>query len=429
MKQLSILVQSARTALFSLRSDPFRTSLSLLGVAIGIFSVIAPLALVEEMNRGILSSLEFYGEGMALIQQFPIDEEEAVREEYFKRPKVTFGDYRFLAENTSYQGVLSFTELLSLDISRGSEVVAQSDVAAVAGDWQRIVNAPLACGSSFGEYASESTPQALIGWDIYKKLFFSSENENLGEAGEENEIEFAKTKIGEKIKIGSRELRIAGIFRRQGGGSVNILPTDHLAIIPYSFAKNNYNLDQTSTFIAAIPEKGISEEESDNTLRSALRTCRRLSPRQSDNFSINHLSFIARQSESMARSMQSAGWVIGLFSLLIGAFSIANILFVSVKERTPQIGIEKALGAHPRMIVAEFLCESVILAVLGGAAGIGAVFLTSVILPLVSAMTLSLTPALIGAAFSIAIVTGILSGVAPAFSAARLNPVEAINYV
>ena len=179
--------------------------------------------------------------------------------------------------------------------------------------------------------------------------------------------------------------------------------------------------------ITAIPKADVDREEFIQELRNLMRSIRRLKPQQKDSFAINEMTFILNSTKQIFSGINLAGWIIGGFSILIGGFGIANIMFVSVKERTNLIGIQKALGAKKFTILTQFLSEAVFLAIAGGAFGILFVFLVVVALGDIEAFPMKLSIYNIIRGLIISSTIGIIAGFLPAKTAADLNPVDAIN--
>ena len=158
-----------------------------------------------------------------------------------------------------------------------------------------------------------------------------------------------------------------------------------------------------------------------------MRSLRKLSPGMEDNFSINEISTISTRFDQFFRIMAVIGWVIGGFSLLVGGFGIANIMFVSVKERTNMIGIQKALGAKNYFILLQFLFEAVFLSLLGGILGLFIIFIFTLISTYAFDFRLILTFANIILGVTVSIIIGLIAGIIPSYSAARMDPVEAMR--
>jgi putative ABC transport system permease protein len=172
---------------------------------------------------------------------------------------------------------------------------------------------------------------------------------------------------------------------------------------------------------------GISNEELIDQLTGLMRSLRKISPRNEENFALNQTSLISNQFDSLFDLVGVVGWFIGGFSILVGGFGIANIMFVSVKERTNIIGIQKSLGAKNYFILAQFLFEAVFLSLLGGIIGIFLVFLLTLVAGDFFGTDLELSRSNVILAFTISVLIGIISGFVPAYSASQLDPVEAIR--
>jgi len=173
--------------------------------------------------------------------------------------------------------------------------------------------------------------------------------------------------------------------------------------------------------------EGVSNEQLKNELRGIMRTIRRVRPLEDDNFSLNEVSLIKQGLDQLFSVIGTAGWIIGGFSILVGGFGIANIMFVSVKERTKIIGIQKALGAKNIFILLQFLFESIFLCLLGGLVGLTIVWGLAILAGNMLDFSLSLTVENIFLGLSVSAIIGVISGIIPAFSASRLDPVEAIR--
>lgn len=397
-----------------LRADKFRSFLSLLGVSIGIFSIVAVMTLVDALQKSISEGFASFGSGMLLIQTIPLDlsedDDHSRWWDYLRRPQISVKDYRYIVENVRSQVSLSFIASFSSDLSREKYSSGESLVAGVTGDWRNIIKCGLWKGREFSQ--SELTGNAqvvIIGRDLYDALFPD------GEEG-----------IGSIVRLSDKDLTVIGVFEREGNNMVSLYECDALAVIPYGCSQSIFSEKEGSTQIAACPTTTESEEMVYSELKSLLRSSRRLSPSQEDNFSICSLSFIANQVDELIGVIDKVGILVGAFSLLIGAFGIANIMFVSVKERTPQIGIKKALGARKRVIMRQFLAEAAVLSLFGGLLGIMLAVLIALIVPSgLIKVTVSVQNALVGMAVSLAV--GLIAGVIPAGFASNLNPVRAIN--
>ena len=172
---------------------------------------------------------------------------------------------------------------------------------------------------------------------------------------------------------------------------------------------------------------GVEMEEMMDELRGIMRSIRRLKPKADDNFSLNEISLLSNSLEQLFTIMNIAGTIIGGFSILVGGFGIANIMFVSVKERTHLIGIEKSLGAKNWFILLEFLSEAVFLCLMGGLAGLFIVYLLTFLASWALDVNIVLTWINVAKGIMISVSIGIISGIFPAYMASKLSPVEAIR--
>lgn len=366
--------------------DRFRTALSLLGVAIGIFAIVAALTVVDSVQKAVRDSFDRFGSDILFIEREPLEpdlDEDGVFRcwEYAARPDVSYREYRFLKE----QGVGEEASL--------AFVAYGAACTGVAGDWQLLVRQPLREGRPFTEQElAGGAPVALVGCDVEHS--------------------------GTMLWRDGVPYRIIGVFERTGAGTVCPLDIDQACLIPYQAL-------QGPVLRGSILAAGADEQR----LRLLMRQVRRLSPAQPDDFAFNRLSFLIDEMTEVFQMVSRLGWIVGFFSLLVGGFGVANILYVSVEERKPQIGLCRALGARRRTLVRQFLREAVVLSLAGGGAGIGLVGLAILVfnrfLPATLTLGLSLHAALSGLAASLLL--GLLFGAAPARFAARLDPVESMR--
>lgn len=367
-------------------SDRFRTALSLLGVAIGIFAIVAALTVVDSVQKAVRDSFDSFGSDILFIEREPLEpdlNEDGVFRwwEYAARPDVSYREYRFLKE----QGVGSDASLAFAGYG--------PSCTGVAGDWQLLVRQPLREGRLFTEQElAGGAPVALVGCDVEHS--------------------------GSMLWRDGIPYRIIGVFERAGAGTVCPIDIDQACLVPYQAL-------QGPVLRGCILAAGADEQR----LRLLMRQARRLTPSQPDDFAINRLSFLVEEMSAVFQMVSKLGWIVGLFSLLVGGFGVANILYVSVEERKPQIGLCRALGARRRTIVRQFLREAVVLSLAGGCAGIGLVLLAVLVLnhllPASLPLALSAHAALSGLAASLLL--GLFFGAAPARTAARLDPVEAMR--
>ena len=284
-------------------------------------------------------------------------------------------------------------------------------VNAATQDHDKVWNFDLAQGRYFTDIDSRTgAPVAVVGYDIADNLFPS------GDA------------IGKQVKVMGRYLTIIGVFAKEGkdifGNS-----DDKTILIPLNFARNVIDVqnDNYQPTIIVKGKAGLTDVDVESELEGLMRSIRMIKPGQEDNFSLNRATLISNQLDKVFGFLTVAGWIIGGFSILVGGFGIANIMFVSVKERTNIIGIQKSLGAKNYFILLQFLIESIILCLVGGAVGLGMVYLATIAVKAAIdiQVVLDIGNIIIGITTSVTI--GVISGIIPAYSASRLDPVEAIR--
>jgi len=220
------------------------------------------------------------------------------------------------------------------------------------------------------------------------------------------------------------------VFKKEGQGGLSDSGMDEMTVVPVEFAKNMVNLRNrfVESNIMVRAREGVSAVELTDETIMILRAARRLKPDEVSNFSVNKASLLTQGFDAVFAGINIGGWIIGGFSILVGGFGIANIMFVSVKERTNIIGIQKALGAKRSFILWQFLYESVMLSILGGMVGLLMVFLGTQVINYIYELNMHLTWGNIILGLSISAIIGIVAGYAPAYSAAKMNPVDAIGY-
>ena len=274
------------------------------------------------------------------------------------------------------------------------------------GDWRIVIKEGLECGRFFSEAEmSRGADVVILGSKMVEELFPNQRGSRV---------------LGKSMKAGSKNLRIIGVFNETGADRVSTVDVDHSGIIPMRCYERIEGL--TASARNSIAVSGASADE----IRTLVRQVRRLRPGDADNFAINSLSFIINELDDLFRMVGRLGWIVGFFSLLVGCFGIANIEFVNVEERIPQIGIQRAVGARKRDIAVEYINEAVKLSVGGGVIGIVLVWVLTIIVP-VGLISLKLSLSNIFTGLMVSVLTGLAAGVAPALRAARLDPVAAIN--
>lgn len=417
---LRLIKESVAFAFSQLRGDKFRTFLSLFGVSIGIFSIVAIFTAIDALQENVRRGFDTVGSDIVQVSRWPMmgeDEEgnaDITQEfkwwEYMRRPNTSYEDYRFLSANSTLGENISFSIFSNQTARYGRRSVANASVGCITRNFNSIMKFEVAKGRYFTpDEDSKGTAVAVIGHEMAASLFEDEEP------------------VGKRLKVGTTTATVIGVIEKQGESMVSMGDLDYSIFVPLNFGRYMVNPRWADNSIYARPKAGVAQQELVDELRMLMRAHRRLAPGQKNNFSISTMSFIMESVQQVFSMINAVGWVIAGFSLLIGGFGIANIMFVSVKERTNIIGIQKALGAKKYVIMLQFLVEAAVLAVAGGIIGILLVLLGVLLIPETESFTLTLSAANILYGVMIASVIGLLAGLIPAWSAARLNPVDAIN--
>jgi putative ABC transport system permease protein len=411
---MKLIFESISFAFGSLKGDKFRTFLSLFGVSIGIFSIVTVFTAIDALENNVNRGLSGLGSNTIYVQQMPWGPPEGETEykwwEYLKRPNPQYREYVFLKNNLKTADAICFVIFTNKTIKYKRNSFSSGFILAPTNDWNKISTSAIEKGRYFSIYeADKSTPVVILGYSVAEALF-----------GVEDPI-------NKVIKVGKENVRVIGVQEKSGESIVNIFDTDNSIMIPYSFAGSIFNTRNSEAMICITPKDNVNREDFLQDIKLQMRAIRRIKPTQSDNFAVNEMTFLLKQTESIFGGINLAGWIIGGFSILIGGFGIANIMFVSVKERTNLIGIQKALGAKKYTILTQFLAEAATLALLGGAIGLVMVYIVVLIFGGSSSFTMELSAYNIIRGILISSVIGIVAGFIPAYTAANLNPVDAIN--
>ncbi len=414
LKVLKLVIESFVFALKSVFVNKLRTSLSLLGITIGIFAIISVFTIVDSLKINIRESISSLGSNVIYIEKWPWTSEEGQDYPWWKyvnRPVPNINEYEQLGDRLKNVDAISFVIRPQTSIQYHDNQVENATINGVSEGFEDLKNFDIMSGRYFSSFEMKSGRNlTVIGYNVAHDLFPNSDP------------------LGKIITVRKSKLKIVGILKREGKNSFGDSMDDAI-IVPVNYIRNVVNIRnesmQPAIWIKASP--GVELEEVKDEIRMQMRLIRRLNPEEEDNFALNQISMINNQLDKFFSTLDIAGWFIGIFSLLVGGFGIANIMFVSVRERTNIIGIEKALGAKRYFVLMQFVFESVLLAVAGGIIGLILVTAGVLIINSQTDFTISLTMGNIILGLFISSVIGLISGMAPAYSAAQLDPVTAIN--
>lgn len=408
-----LLKESFGFAMNALRNNKLRTALSLLGVTIGIFSIIAVLAAVDSLDKKIKADLSSLDKNTIYLTSVSFGPTEVEQWKVDQFPKVNFDEYQYLKSSVNHADYFCFQMFTSREaIKYEDKTVSDVNMVPVTYEFVDIQRLELREGRFFNEPESNSgQPVAVLGYEIAKGLFEDSDP------------------IGKTIRLYGQRFQVIGTLKKKGGGGFDGDGDDTSAFIPVNFVRKLYGDNNKSMLPIIIikPEKGTDMDALKSEITQKLRNRRGMKSDEMDNFFVNVLSGLTDFIDEFIGMLNMGGIFISLFSLLVGGFGIANIMFVSVKERTNLIGIQKSLGAKNKFILFQFLFESIILSVIGGVIGIISVWLLAMLLTDLLDFNFVLSAFNIALGATVSIVTGLISGILPAISASRLDPVEAIR--
>lgn len=421
MLTIRLIYESLGFAWRALKSNILRTVLSLLGVTIGIFSVIAVLAIVDSLEISIRQSLSTLGSSVLYVDKFPWDGGAGGGRDwwksYIKWPTSSNNEYQFLKANLQKNSAICiYADAGNATVKSDGSSLNQILITGASTGYDKVFDLDLAMGRYFSNIELEGGREVvMIGHGVAEKLFPND-----------------SSPVGKYIKIKNKKFNIIGVLKKKGqnlfGGE-----EDYRCIIPYDAMRKIYQTGtgkwsefQTRSIIGL---KGYPNDlglvELENEIRGFMRVKRGLKPIEKDNFIINRPEGIMKALSPIFNILTIAGWIIGGFAMLVGGFGIANIMFVSVKERTSIIGLQKSLGAKNYFILFQFLFESVFLSLIGGLFGLSLVFLTTQASLGDLELVLSVSNIVLG--LSVSSIIGLVAGIVPAAMAARLDPVAAMR--
>jgi len=412
---LKVLYESIIQAKNQLVNNKLRTILSLLGISIGILSIVVVKTAIDSLEYNIKDSFSKLGTDIIYIDKFPWNEDPKKNFwKYKRRPDISFDDFEAIKEGAKSAKKSAFIVFVQgKTLKYGSSSIDGAYMICPTWDFGDLMNLEFAEGRYFtrSEYTGGGN-KVILGYNIAEELFLTV------------------NPVGKYVKFLGQKFQVIGVLEKEGDNIVNVMPFDDAVMLNYNTARKYLNVkDPRRTgrmlSVQAYDENDI--EKLKDEIIVTMRKTRRLKPKEDNDFTINESSLFTNILDQVFGTMNIAGFLIGIFALIVGMVSIANIMFVSVKERTKFIGIKKAIGARRMIIMLEFLIEAVILSLMGGVVGILFVYLLVLIVNNFVDFTLFLSfgNVIYGVAWSIGV--GIVAGLLPAYKASTMNPVEAIR--
>lgn len=413
MLLVRLIYESLSFAFNSLVANKLRTILSLLGITIGIFAIISVFTVIDSLELAIRKSLSELGDNVVFIEKWPWAPPEGETEypwwRYMNRPVPKLDEADELAYKSKLTASSGFYYTFSRTIQWGSDNIDNVPVIASTHGIYDVWNLNIDRGRYFTENEMRSgAPMIVIGAEIAERLFSSA------------------NPLGKMVKIQGHKFEVIGVFKKKGQFGTSMDKNAQISAIKgYSMVDARYR-DQGQAICAKSKPK-VDSDEFMAELEGIMRNIRRLKPIEENDFALNETSIISKQIDAISGVFTLAGGIIGAFSILVGGFGIANIMFVSVKERTKIIGIQKSLGAKRYFILLQFIFEAVVLSLLGGIVGLFLIFIGAQIVTYIAEFDIVLTAGNIIKGLLISGIIGFVAGFMPARSAAKLDPVIAIN--
>jgi putative ABC transport system permease protein len=410
MKSIKLIIESLIFATNALSVNKVRTFLSLLGITIGIFSIISVFTIFDSLENAIKKEINSLGSNVIFIQKWPWSMGgEYPWWKYYQRPEPKLKEMDELMKRSNTIESSAFMVSVSRTVYRGNNSVENVPVVAVSNDYNKVMPFDLQEGRYFTPGESHSGRNiAIIGVDIADNLFKGQDA------------------VGRKIKLFGRKLEVIGVTKREGEGVFGD-SKDNWIIIPARYGQKVLDFRRIGSTIIVVAKPNVTNPQMMDELTGILRSVRKLSPSADDSFALNETDIINKGFDQLFAVIAMVGWIIGGFSLLVGGFGIANIMFVSVKERTNQIGIQKSMGAKNFFVLNQFLFEAIFLSIIGGIVGLLIVYALTFVVKSMFNFDLILTLGNVVLGILVSALIGFISGFIPAWSASRLNPVEAMR--
>ena len=411
-----LIIESFRFAYSSLVVNRLRTILSLLGITIGIFCIISVFTIIDSLERTVRDSMSKLGSNVIYVQKWPWapppGETEYPWWKYWNRPVPKLSEAQEILRRSSLTQYAVFNYGFSRTIKSGRSKAENVEV----------------IGTSTGLIETWSL-KILNGRPITDEEFNAGSNFAMLGSEIADQLFSGVSPVGKWIKVQGFNIEVLGVFEKMGD-DVFGTSMDKRILIPVKLAARMVDprMDMQQNIIVKgktdVPAARLSEE-----LEGIMRSIRRIKPSAENDFAVNEVSLISGQLDSIFKVFNIAGWIIGGFAILVGGFGIANIMFVSVKERTKIIGLQKALGAKSRFILLEFLFEASVLSLIGGVIGLLIIYSLTFAVSKAFDFNLILSVGNIVTGLMISIIIGLIAGVVPARTAAHLDPVTAMNAV
>ncbi len=405
-----IVGTSLKMALEEFRSNKLRTFLSLFGITIGIFCIISVLATVNSLERNVQNDINALGTTSIYIDKW----EYKPNDEWWrliKRPQVRYSEMKILEQKVNTAKHMAFKIDAQGKVEYEDNVVTGVSYLGTTEEFPDIQKIDITHGRFFEPSDYDNSANAIVmGFNVAEQLFVKPENA-----------------LGKQVEIKGKIGVVVGLIKKQGQSMIDMWGFDNCIMMPYGFLKTMIREEAGNPVIIVQAKNNVPMARLKDDLTAAMRSIRKLKPTEDDNYSLNDMEPLREMTSGLFAGINMGGWAIAGLSLVVGMFGVANIMFVTVRERTSQIGLKKAIGAKRSTILLEFLLESAFLCIMGGAIGLLLVLILTKVFSAMFDFPIFISVGIMSLAVSICIVIGMLAGIIPASVAARMDPVVAIR--
>ena len=412
---IEILGSSLNLTWQEFKSHKLRTLLSLSGVGFGILCIIGVLATVNSLEYAVQQDIKALGSNTIYIDKWDYSAggDDYPWWKYVNRPAPKYEEMELLRQKVPAIGYIAFNLEKNAPIEYNGSVLTGLNYYGISDDFDKMQSLEVGEGRYFQQMEfAQGTGVIVLGYNVAENLFGSD----------------VKKGIGQELKLAEgKHAIVIGILKKKGQSMVGGWDYDNNVLLSRNFLKTMVREEWSNPKILVSGKDDIPLEQLKDELLGAMRSIRKLKPTQEDNFSLNDINAFASFASSIFDGVNKGGWAIATLSLIVGMFGVANIMFVTVRERTSQIGLKKAIGAKRITIMTEFLLESSFLCIMGGLLGLFVVVVLTFILSAIFGFSVFIAPGIILLAITICIVVGVLAGIIPASIAAKMDPVVAIR--
>jgi len=413
-RSLEIITSSFKMALQELWKNKLRTFLSLFGITIGIFCIIGVLAVVNSLEQNIQNEVKSLGTNTIYVDKWDYTAGGGTDYPWWKyvnRPTPKYYEMKQIIERTPSAKYVAFKIEVQDNLEYKNNSLSGVKFYGISDQFKDIQPIETQKGRFISDAEfSEGSNVLVIGVEVAEKLFGSAE-----------------IAIGKEVAARGKKFQVIGVIKKQGKSMIGGWDFDQNVVLPYKYARNIMDEKKADPLIMVQGLDNLSSKAVKDELAGTMRAIHKLTPKKEDDFTLNDINDFSAAISSAFVSLNIGGWAIAALSLIVGMFGVANIMFVSVRERTSQIGLKKAIGAKNHIILTEFLLESAFLCIIGGMIGLTLVFLLTKLLTLALHFPVFISSGNMLLAIVVCIIVGIVAGFIPARQAARMDPVDAIR--